>query len=78
MAQTDADDESAGRMDSEVVFNALNRTSPAPSPFTMLVKDCQDLINSMSNIIFTFAKRSGNNVTHIVVRATRSMSYQTV
>ena len=65
-------------MDSHVVFNALNRTSPASFPFAMLVKDCQNLVNSMSNIIFTFAKRSANNVAHIVARATRSMSDQTV
>ena len=65
-------------MDSQVVFNALNRTSPASSPFAMLVKDCQNLANSMSNIIFTFVKRSTNNVIHIVARATRSMSDQTV
>ena len=44
-------------MDSQVVFNALNRPSLTSSPFTMLVKDCQGLAKSMSNIIFTFAKR---------------------
>ena len=65
-------------MDSHVVFNALNRISPASSPFAMLVKDCQNLANNMPNIIFTFAKRSANNVAHIVARATRSMSDQTV
>ena len=65
-------------MDSQVVFYALNRTSPASSPFAMLVKDCQDLANGMPNIIFTFAKRFANNVAHIVARATRSMSYQTI
>ena len=65
-------------MDSLVVFNALNRTSLTSSPFSMLVKDCYDLENSMPNIIFTFAKRSTNNVAHIMARATRSMSDQTV
>ena len=65
-------------MDSQVVFNALNRTSTASSPFAMLVKDCQNLANSMPNIIFTFAKRFANSVAHIVARATRSMSDQTV
>ena len=66
------------KMDSQVVFNAINKTSPASSPFAMLVKDCKDLANSMPNIIFTFAKRSTNNVAHIVARATRSMSDQTI
>ena len=62
------------KMDSQVVFSVLNRTSPASSPFAMLVKDCQDLTNSMSNIIFIFAKRSANNVAHIVARASCSMA----
>ena len=46
MAQTNVDDESAGR-NGFPIFNALNRTSPfASSPFAMLIKNCQDLANS--------------------------------
>ena len=34
-------------MDSQVVFNALKISSPATSPFNLLIKDCQEMVNSM-------------------------------
>ena len=35
-------------MDSQVVFNALN---PTASAFNLLVKDCQEMVNSMDNTV---------------------------
>ena len=61
-------------MDSQVVFNALKISFQSTSPFALLIKDCQEMVKIMDNIMFSFAKRSVNSVAHVVARATGSMS----
>ena len=59
--------------DSYVLADACNG-SPGRSLFDIIVRDCVELSKHISQVLFSFAYRSANNVAHVLAQATCSMS----
>ena len=59
---------------SQLVFNAMKNTSMTISLFAMLITYCRILASSIAFLSFSFTKISANSATHVVARATSSLS----
>ncbi|KAJ9183789.1 hypothetical protein P3X46_007599 [Hevea brasiliensis] len=61
-------------MDCLMVKQALNCILHDNSYFATLIHDCKFLVRDVASLSFSFVKKSANQVAHVLVRATDSMS----
>ena len=60
------------------IISAINMPKPSLSAFGYVIQDILYLKNSFTYVIFSFSRRSANQVTHTLARAYDSLSDLTV
>ena len=59
-------------MDAFSVYQALNSPEHYASPFGLLLQDYLRIVNDISNVIFSFVRRTGNCIAHELAKTSQS------